>query len=378
MALRDDIIASLVEAVAALNGRVTELGTSVDLRPTTIEPDARVIAQAVDDWMARNADKVRGKDGESVTIDDLRAIANDWLKSNITQPKDGENGKDAPLVTDAQIKAQTDKWLNANVDDLKPTNEQIAQAASEWLALNIKQPKDGKNATDEQIAQAADAWLSENITQPADGKDGTNGTNGLDGRGIDDAEIDRDGELILTFSDGEQKNLGRVVGQDGVTQTVIRGGATGTGSGDGVQSVVAGTGIIVDNTDPKNPVINAIGGGGSAVTYTKIAGQELNAYKILTTNALGRAIYASADNLAHVGKIIGISQTSANTGGIVIVQEDAEITNAGWNFAVGALLYLGLNGDIVTNQIGLFSNAIGYAVTSNTIKIRIGRSIIRA
>lgn len=52
----------------------------------------------------------------------------------------------------------------------------------------------------------------------ADGKDGTNGTNGIDGKdgiGITNAEINASGELILTYSNGKSINLGKVVGKDG-------------------------------------------------------------------------------------------------------------------------------------------------------------------
>lgn len=51
-----------------------------------------------------------------------------------------------------------------------------------------------------------------------DGKDGTNGTNGIDGKdgiGITNAEINASGELILTYSNGKSINLGKVVGKDG-------------------------------------------------------------------------------------------------------------------------------------------------------------------
>lgn len=58
----------------------------------------------------------------------------------------------------------------------------------------------------------------------ADGKDGTNGTNGIDGTngkdgkdgiGITNAEINASGELTLTYSNGKSVNLGKVVGADG-------------------------------------------------------------------------------------------------------------------------------------------------------------------
>ena len=56
------------------------------------------------------------------------------------------------------------------------------------------------------------------------GKDGTNGTNGAngsdgkdgkDGIGIAKAEINADGELVITYTDGKVVNLGKVVGADG-------------------------------------------------------------------------------------------------------------------------------------------------------------------
>lgn len=48
------------------------------------------------------------------------------------------------------------------------------------------------------------------------GKDGTDGTDGTDGVGIADSEINDDGELVLTYTDGNEQNVGRVKGEDGV------------------------------------------------------------------------------------------------------------------------------------------------------------------
>ena len=51
-----------------------------------------------------------------------------------------------------------------------------------------------------------------------DGKDGSNGRDGEDGdngRGIANLEVNEDSELIATYTDGETQNLGRVVGADG-------------------------------------------------------------------------------------------------------------------------------------------------------------------
>jgi len=49
-----------------------------------------------------------------------------------------------------------------------------------------------------------------------DGKDGRDGLNGKDGAGVADLLIDRDSNLVATFTDGRVKTLGVVVGRDGV------------------------------------------------------------------------------------------------------------------------------------------------------------------
>jgi hypothetical protein len=48
------------------------------------------------------------------------------------------------------------------------------------------------------------------------GKDGTDGTDGTDGVGIADSEINADGELVLTYTDGNEQNVGKVKGENGV------------------------------------------------------------------------------------------------------------------------------------------------------------------
>ena len=49
----------------------------------------------------------------------------------------------------------------------------------------------------------------------ADGERGTQGEKGADGLGMAGAMIDRDGNLQITMTNGEVKNLGQVVGQNG-------------------------------------------------------------------------------------------------------------------------------------------------------------------
>ena len=48
-----------------------------------------------------------------------------------------------------------------------------------------------------------------------DGKDGVDGKDGEDGVSIVKSEINANGELVLTYSNGVSVNLGKVVGTDG-------------------------------------------------------------------------------------------------------------------------------------------------------------------
>lgn len=50
----------------------------------------------------------------------------------------------------------------------------------------------------------------------AAGKDGQDGQDGASGVGIAELAIDESGELVVTLTDGTEKNLGRITGEDGV------------------------------------------------------------------------------------------------------------------------------------------------------------------
>lgn len=88
--------------------------------------------------------------------------------------------------------------------------------------------RDGKDAepvTPEQVAEAVARYMAENpVKDGADGRDGRDGVDGqpgekgadgADGIGLAGAIIDRDGNLVVTLTNGEAKALGPVVGRDG-------------------------------------------------------------------------------------------------------------------------------------------------------------------
>jgi hypothetical protein len=82
-----------------------------------------------------------------------------------------------------------------------------------------------------------------------------------------------------------------------------------SGGGSGVQSVVAGTNVTVDNTDPLNPIVSATGGGGGSQTLaeTLVLGNETDGEDILVSDGDG----VFMDNGSRLIKGV----TDAGTGG---------------------------------------------------------------
>ena len=78
-------------------------------------------------------------------------------------------------------------------------------------------PKGDKGDTGATGATGAAGATGATGAAGAAGRDGRDGLNGQDGVGIVSAEINADGNLILTYTNGETTDLGVVVGADGLT-----------------------------------------------------------------------------------------------------------------------------------------------------------------
>lgn len=74
------------------------------------------------------------------------------------------------------------------------------------------------------------------------------------------------------------------------------------GAGDGVQSIVAGTNVTVDDSDPQNPVISATGGGGGGGAVDSVNGQTgvvtLDLQDVVGDQAIVTGVIGVADNAA--------------------------------------------------------------------------------
>lgn len=131
--------------------------------------------------------------------------------------------------------------------------------------------------------------------------------------------------------------------------------------------------------NPFTGTFDNVGSATPAVTVVPlIAATSIIAYKVITTNASGQAIYADSATLAHANTVIGIAGNAASAGGSVGVQNSGIITNSGWSWTAGETLFLGSNGDLTRNALtGLFTLRVGYAKSPTEVYIRIERGIIR-
>lgn len=140
----------------------------------------------------------------------------------------GDPGKDAPPVTDEQIAAQVERYLKANPP---PRGEQ----GEPGLPGKDADPVDSREVArvlldSEDLESLVELRVKEEVAKippPKDGRDGEPGPRGEkgergeqgpagnDGAGIQDLLIDREGQLVATFTDGRTKSLGMVIGRDG-------------------------------------------------------------------------------------------------------------------------------------------------------------------
>ena len=193
-----------------------------------------------------SVDSIRGKDGR-----DGESIAG----------KDGEHGRGIQTITQPD-----DRQLDIELTD------------GQRLTFVLPAGKDGQDGRAGKDGRDGKDGIGIRGERGERGERGPAGKDGRDGIGIQGPKGDK-GEkgdkpkhewqgTKLRFerpdgSWGEWVDLKGQPGRDGKKGFVLNGSTTGSGTGgDGIQSIVAGTGIAVDNTDPQNPIVSATGASG--------------------------------------------------------------------------------------------------------------------
>ena len=142
----------------------------------------------------------------------IKSIVNEQI-SGMPLPQDGKDAEPDEVASivirrlEGHLSAVWQALENVKAEQLSDLRTAIDQAISE-----LPKPKDGepgKSVTVEDVRPLVEQEVSKAIAAlppPEKGKDGI---------GLAGALIDRDGNLVLTLSDGKLCELGRVVGKDG-------------------------------------------------------------------------------------------------------------------------------------------------------------------
>ena len=154
-----------------------------------------------------------GKDGKNGV--DGKDGTNGQNGLNGTAGKDGVNGKDGVDGKDgANGKDGTDGRNGTDGTDGKDGRTPYIGANGNWCIGDTDTciPAAGKRG--ESGSDGKDGVDGSDGTDGSDGVDGQDGRDGTDGRDISAARIDEDDCLILTMSDGTERNVGRVYTDD--------------------------------------------------------------------------------------------------------------------------------------------------------------------
>jgi hypothetical protein len=119
------------------------------------------------------------------------------------------------------------------------------------------------------------------------------------------------------------------------------------------------------------------GADGQGVVEELVCGQPIVKFRVLTTNASGKAIYASNMEINHVNRVIGISMLAGAENATIKFQRFGLIYNDSWNWTPTEVLYLGEDG-VITNSPPVLGSLIvcGYAQTNKQINFTLDQNIM--
>lgn len=252
-------------------------------------------------------------DGSSVNLDKLVGI-------NGIDGKDGTDGKDGVGINTVNITG--DGKLNITLTNGTTLNlGTIKGEKGDKGDTGVQGEKGDKGDTGEQGIQGVAG---------KDGKDGINGINGTDGVdgkdgvGIANILINTSGELELTFSDGQQINLGNVKGSKGDK------GEKGDTGEQGIQGIAGKDGK--DGINGTNGVDGKDGTNGKDGTD----GQDgVGISNVTVSNEGALSVTLTNGTVLDLGNIkgangIGISKSEVNASGeLVLTYTDGTVKNLG-------------------------------------------------
>lgn len=120
-------------------------------------------------------------------------------------------------------------------------------------------------------------------------------------------------------------------------------------------------------------------GQGDVFKVKKLASTALSGHRAMILNSDGRLAYASNNNPAHRGRVIGISLNAAASGDLIEVQTHSDVVEPSWNWNLGLPIFLGQDGYLTqtapTSATALFIQTIGFPVSPTSMFVDIGYCI---
>jgi hypothetical protein len=142
----------------------------------------------------------------------------DALEKRLDDLPTPRDGKDADLDEVRQIIGEELAGIKCTIEAIQPAPElpdipALIDAVVREAVAAIPAPQDGKSVTVDDVAPLIASEVEKRVSELPRAKDGIDGKDGV---GLAGALIDRDGKLVVTLTNGETKNLGPVVGRDGI------------------------------------------------------------------------------------------------------------------------------------------------------------------
>lgn len=118
--------------------------------------------------------------------------------------------------------------------------------------------------------------------------------------------------------------------------------------------------------------------GGATLEF--IAGTAVGGHRAVVLDANGELAYASAANLAHMGRLVGITLGAADAGANCAVQNFDQIEEPSWAWDITKPVYLADNG-MLTQQLPTapalkFSMVVGFPISSTSLFVNLREPII--
>lgn len=152
---------------------------------------------------------------------DLVSRIKSAVLAEIPTPKDGKDGQSIdPSIVDVMVAAQVERAVKAiepregPPGPTGPAGPQGERGERGEAGLTGERGERGEKG--EPGARGSDGLPGER------GEKGVDGASGRDGVGVSEALLNRDGHLVLTYTDGSTKDVGPVVGRDVDDAMVLR------------------------------------------------------------------------------------------------------------------------------------------------------------